>query len=271
MPRLSPLAKHAPGLAERGFRVLPLRPAAKQPALRGWQQLATTDADQIEQWAVEFPSANVGIALAGDFVVVDVDDGDRFEEWLGGRDLPPTYTVRTGKGVHKVYRLPADVGPVATTPVAGGDLKASGLVVAAGSVHPTGARYRVTRDVSPVMAPAWLVEQVKRNSPAPSLTAPTRGTKRAKLPPRPAEADRDSSQPRQLRVESFVRMAPEGERNNRSWWGFKKAFMAGGNADFVDRIERTALDIGLPPEEVASVMQSAHDHVRSRYHVPELR
>lgn len=269
MPKISPFSKHAPGLAARGFRVFPLRPRAKRPAIRGWQQRATTDVEQIAEWSAEFPQANVGVALDGRHVVVDVDEPTEFGGWLHrqGYQLPDTYRVRTGRGSHHYYSLPADVGPVATTPVEGGDLKASGLVVAAGSIHPDGGKYRLENDRDPAPAPAWLIEQIRRPNAATTRATTGAGSKK---PPRPSEIDRDSSWARQLRVASVVATAVEGERNAKAYWAFRRAFMT-ADSEFVQRIEHEAQSVGLPPEEIESVMTSAYNSVKANYDVPGLR
>ena len=53
-------------LAERGFRVFPLIPRSKRPLPTPGDadhfDVATTDPEQIEQWATRAPNANVGLS-----------------------------------------------------------------------------------------------------------------------------------------------------------------------------------------------------------------
>jgi len=60
-------------LGARGFRVFPLRPNSKVPAVSDWQSLATVDADAIQAWWQSNPDYNVGVATGGGLLVVDVD------------------------------------------------------------------------------------------------------------------------------------------------------------------------------------------------------
>jgi hypothetical protein len=64
--------------AELGYRVFPCQPGGKVPLITGWNEHATTDAEQIELWLEQYPNANWGIATDGLFVV-DVDPGA--ESW----------------------------------------------------------------------------------------------------------------------------------------------------------------------------------------------
>src|SRR6516162_9916551 len=62
-------------LAREGFRVFPLKPGTKIPAIEKWPELATTDEVQIRQWAGSFPGSNWGLACGKDsgVFVVDID------------------------------------------------------------------------------------------------------------------------------------------------------------------------------------------------------
>ncbi len=94
--------------ARQGFRVLPLRPHAKEPLgrlVRHGVHDATDDPNTIRQWWSIASAANVGIACGAvsDIFVLDVDTrhgGDaelvRLETEFG--ELPDTVVVTTGRG-----------------------------------------------------------------------------------------------------------------------------------------------------------------------------
>jgi len=61
---------------EKGMRVFPCVVNDKRPALKGWQDKATTNMETIfNWWANEYPNANIGIKTGKDsnLVIVDVD------------------------------------------------------------------------------------------------------------------------------------------------------------------------------------------------------
>lgn len=240
-----PWRDHAARLALMGLHVVPVAPRTKRPLLNDWQARATRDRDQIRQWASEHPDANVGVVLR-EHLVVDVDDPHEFVRWLDARALPRTMTVTTGRGRHHYYTLPGLAEGLRTTKVPGADLKVSGLVVGPGSVHPSGATYRLASPQAMCEAPDWLIEQVV---PEPTANrAPEQGR------------DGEWTVQRQLRVASTVLAAREGKRNDLAFWGFCRAYES-GVAEFVDRVADAALGAGLDPAEVAQVAHSAAERV----------
>lgn len=240
-----PWRDHAARLAQMGLHVVPVAPRTKRPLLNDWQARATRDRDQIRQWASEHPDANVGVVLR-EHLVVDVDDPQEFADWLDARALPRTMTVQTGRGRHHYYTLPGLAEGLRTTKVPGADLKVSGLVVGPGSVHPSGATYRLASPQAMCEAPDWLIEQVV---PEPTADrAPEQGR------------DGEWTVQRQLRVASTVLAAREGKRNDLAFWGFCKAFESGA-PEFVDRVRGAALGAGLDPDEVATCERSAAERV----------
>jgi hypothetical protein len=85
---------------------------------------------------------NLGILCgkaSGKLVVLDFDRPLHYYQWRDGRKVN-TYTVRTGRGFHVYYRL--EDPPKGTCSMKGGEVKASGYVVAPPSTHPSGSRYR---------------------------------------------------------------------------------------------------------------------------------
>jgi putative DNA primase/helicase len=170
-------------LAARGYRVFPIhepratgesptcscgdltcRSVGKHPRTRNGAKDATTDAGQVHAWWAKTPHASIGIATGDGLHVLDVD-GDMGRETLRavyGIDLdallattPSATTGREG-GHHFFFDAPS--GP-AMKSVAGrlgaklderGD---GGYVVAAPSLHRSGARYTWQTDLDTPRAP----------------------------------------------------------------------------------------------------------------------
>jgi hypothetical protein len=138
-------------LARQGFRVFPLRPNDKRPAVSGWQDIATNDVATVQKmWSNGHADCNIGVRTGGGLVVLDFDTKDgrsgladlaRMETTHG---LPHSIRVRTPSGgVHVFLSVPVEYAfgnAVATIPgFPGMDVRADGgYVAAAGSVTPDG-------------------------------------------------------------------------------------------------------------------------------------
>ncbi|MFI5703650.1 bifunctional DNA primase/polymerase [Streptomyces xanthochromogenes] len=179
------LPRAAFAAVERGWQVIPLVPGGKRPAVRAWEQRATTDAERVARcWSSG--RYNVGIATGpSGLVVVDLDVPKHDE------DVPPdgvpssvksgadvlallakqhgeafptdTYTVRTASGgLHLYFEAPAGMRLRNTAGSLGWkvDTRAhGGYVVGAGSVVDRRA-YTVVRDMAPAPLPKWLTERL---------------------------------------------------------------------------------------------------------------
>ena len=193
--------------AARGWRVFPLRPGTKRPALHGeatcprtgacasghrkWEQRATTDPDRIRAAWSRAPF-NVGIATGpSGLLVVDLDmpkthshkgssdapDGAATFAALcerAGHAIPDTYRVRTASGgTHLYFTAPAGLRLSNTAGTIGElvDTRAwGGYVVAAGSITPTGAYEALSASVA-APVPSWLLSILQ---PAPrAVQAPS--------------------------------------------------------------------------------------------------
>ncbi len=168
-------------LAGRGWRVIPLRPGDKRPAIRNWEARATTDPDRIHRaWTTaEF---NIGIACGpSGLVVIDQDlpkhDDTPPPRWAqpGIRDgldvlaalaeshrapVPvETYTVRTASGGEHLYFAAPDAPVLRNTTARLGWLvdtrAAGGYVVAAGS-RIRDRHYVEILDLPPAALPGWI-------------------------------------------------------------------------------------------------------------------
>lgn len=159
-----PMVDHALALAAAGFRVFPLKPNTKVPAIKDWPTLATTDETVIRAWWTQWPDANVGISC-DDLLVLDIDDkhGKRGSEALAllqmqGEDIPQTRVHGTASGGrHFIYRSDVPVANSASKLAPGIDVRgARGFIVAPGSVIDD-RRYSVLDARTPATAPASLV------------------------------------------------------------------------------------------------------------------
>jgi len=132
-----------------GVSVVPVKPKSKVAAVR-WleytRRLPTPD--EIVRWFGRPLFTNYGILTGkrhgqpGYLVVVDFDRLDDGVAWLLSMD-GETYTVATARGLHAYFFTDE---PAPTVHFNGGDLKASGYVLGAGSVHPSGWVYQVLTD-----------------------------------------------------------------------------------------------------------------------------
>jgi hypothetical protein len=150
--RRSTLQASALALAARGFRVFPVIPGTKRPAIERWQELATTDPDKISQaWASR--EYNIGVACGGGILGLDVDvkNGKPGMTSLLALDLSfdalNTFTVRTcSGGLHFYYRITIDLANSAGRLGDGLDVRgAGGFLVGPGSVI-DGKLYEIEND-----------------------------------------------------------------------------------------------------------------------------
>ncbi len=170
--------------AQLGFRVHPLRPSAKLPALTEWQHRATTDAEQVATWFGEqYAQAGLAIATGQGLLVLDVDPKDGGLESLErleaehGR-LPKGYRVRTPSGgVHHYLKVPGGVitRNSASKVAAGIDLRGDGGYVAAPPTTLAAGPYSALGALVAVAdlpeAPPWLLSASAR-TPKASVPAP---------------------------------------------------------------------------------------------------
>ena len=178
-------------LAERGWRLFPIRPGSKVPAISQWSQRATSDPDRLSRFFRAHPTHNAGIACGpSGLVVVDCDvakPDQPLTRWRDGAavfdDLaalhggtPDTWTVATPSGgQHRYYSAPTDrvlgntsrvLGPLVDTRGDGGQ------VLAPGSVLPAGG-YELLDDTDPAPLPGWLTTRL--TPPPPTTPAPVAG------------------------------------------------------------------------------------------------
>lgn len=163
--------------AARGWRVVPIKPGEKSPAVKKWETVATCDPKTLELWwGTRWPDHGIGIATGTEtgFFVLDVDsaNGKRGDDSLAELEatygpLPATVEVVTGSGGrHLYFRMP--VAPLRNSAgLLGVDLDVradGGQVLAPPTIHPTtGQAYEWEAsshpdDVPIADPPDWLVE-----------------------------------------------------------------------------------------------------------------
>lgn len=143
-------------IPERGARewcVFPVEPRGKKPwGGLPWSEMSRPRSEWGDRWPKDEVNLGIDCGRSG-LVVIDEDEPGAVEAALG--DLPPTYTVRTGKGRHLYFR--ANGRPVRnhTRFWRGVDVRADGgYVVGPGSIHPSGDPYEVVEDIEVAVLPA---------------------------------------------------------------------------------------------------------------------
>ena len=171
-----------------GLAVFPCKPD-KSPYVFGWSKAATTDEHQIRTWWAKWPNAMIGLLTgkSNGLWALDIDrpkkDGDAdgmdtLKEWKAKYGLmPDTWTQKTpSEGRHYIFRYPAGEQLIRNSVKkvgAGIDVRGEGgYIIISPSANEKGS-YELVNDVSPVDAPAWLLEMVSgkpaAKQPVPSL------------------------------------------------------------------------------------------------------
>jgi hypothetical protein len=156
----------------RGFAILTCEPHDKNPYVK-YSPHAVYSCSRVPEIAlaawVAGEEANYGVGCGpSNITVVDCDHGlnslEEFEAWRVKHGLAETFTVisgRDGFGAHMYYSGAVktcgfDIGGVT------GELKGmGGYVVGPGSIHPSGKKYALLKDIAVVPLPAGLVEHAK--------------------------------------------------------------------------------------------------------------
>jgi len=94
-------------MIKRNVPVIPLAEKTKIPFLTGWENLATTDENQIRQWAAAYPTANCGCvarAELGGIWLFEVDSKEVLERMAAaGVSEPETFKVRSREDRYHFY------------------------------------------------------------------------------------------------------------------------------------------------------------------------
>ncbi|WP_370964916.1 bifunctional DNA primase/polymerase [Amycolatopsis sp. cg9] len=224
----NPFRTAALDAAHRGWPVFPLQPNSKIPAIKRWEQRATTDSETIHRWWPDKSRKNVGIACGpAGLLVLDLDAARGvipipwarrgathgrdilalLAQQVGVPDPVDTFTVATPRGgEHRYFARPAGSRLRSTVGARGHglgwhiDTRGPGaLITAPGSiavVKGVPVPYAVTWDLPVAELPGWLVT---------ALTPPP-------PPPRPTVVRELPATSR--RVTAYVQAAVAAERRN---------------------------------------------------------
>jgi hypothetical protein len=213
---------------------------------------ATTDPATITRWFEAEPHANLGVAMGGALRLLALDSDPRnggdasISDLVDvyGADWLQTFTVKTGGlGQHFIYRLPEGVEIHRGSIARGVDVKAAGgYLVAPPSVHVSGRRYEVQRNIYIAEAPAWLLEELNR----PQNQPPTKIV--------------NFQERRAATGDSAPRMFREGERNNGLRdvsYGYWMNGRAEDEADLIRQLLEVNAARCVPPLETPVVVEMA--------------
>lgn len=167
--------------AERGVRVVPVKPGEKfPPVMAGWQDQATSDRDQVARWWMgQYAGHNVA-AVLDDLIVIDVDtlrhgkkDGPATLRRLEAEHepLPATFTVETPTGgLHLYFRDRSTVN----TYTKGADKLGPGVDVQTGRAYVIGpysstpnGLYQIMQHADIADLPEWVSELIRDRKIAP--------------------------------------------------------------------------------------------------------
>lgn len=264
-----PRLEGALAFARRGWPVFPVG-QNKLPAVKKWEQKATTDEARIRDWfeSVALGGCNFGFppGRAG-IVVVDTDRGkvrkgvtvdgeDSLREYLldSAEGLPGTFRVRTPSGgAHRYYAASGLKSRNGLFPAV--DVKAGGgYVIIPGSRTEKGS-YVIEDPAEPAPAPAWLAAALERRTPG--ADSPAAVTYNARITPDSAE--------KVARAEQIIADWPkveEGERNNQLFMLMRELCKAGISRGLAAELYASEAlgKIGLDPaeREVRATMDSAY-------------
>ena len=264
-----PRLEGALAFARRGWPVFPVS-RDKLPAVKKWEQKATTDEARIREWfgSVALGGCNFGFppGRAG-MVVIDTDRGkvrkgvtvdgeDSLREYLldSAEGIPRTFRVRTPSGgIHRYYAASGLKSRNGLLPAV--DAKTNGgYVIIPGSQTEKG-NYVIEDPAEPAPAPAWLAAALKRKTPG--ADSPAAVTYNAKITPDSAE--------KVARAEQIIADWPEaeeGERNNQLFMLMRELCKAGISKELAAELYASEAlgKIGLDPaeHEVRATMDSAY-------------
>jgi hypothetical protein len=131
---------------DQGITPIPLVYRTKQPKVK-WKMWVEQKppTELVESWfSTQNIAMNTGVILDKGLTVLDFDSVAAYFRWrLQHTALAETYTVKTARGYHLYYYLEQRLAH--SKKFESGDIKATGIVVAPPSTHPTGYVYQVMK------------------------------------------------------------------------------------------------------------------------------
>ncbi|WP_226949843.1 bifunctional DNA primase/polymerase [Rhodococcus rhodochrous] len=237
-----PFRSHAPALAAQGWEVFPTAPRGKAPLAGSHGHLdATSDPSVVARWARQHPDSNIGLRPSEGHVVLDLDHAEQFRAWMDERGLtiPPTRTVRTGRGWHYYAKVPAALsGRPLVARLPGLDLKSSrSYVLAPGSIAKTGRIYRVVRDLPVATLPdAWTEHLARPTRPRQHGASPKASA--------PELSEIEIIREGQAMVRHFaIRQAGSGRRAALQGYLFGVHQRLGGHEPTIEALIRVAVEV----------------------------
>lgn len=169
-PLLNNFENRATYMAVRGVKITPVLPGMKRAFLPAWQQSATRDLQQIKEWAKRFPNHNVGVVARYDSLwLLDADDPTLAERYERDTNeiFPQTFAVESSPG-HRHYYFRPTAASRALDNVSQDRVRDRAFsvranneyVVGPGSIHPSGAIYRIVDDSGFVDVPNALIDWI---------------------------------------------------------------------------------------------------------------
>lgn len=151
-------------------RIFPIKAGAKfPPCIKDNLRLASSDPQQIREWAVQFPGCNWGLSLYGGetLIVVDVDtkEGKNGQATYDDHALmygwPPTETVRTPSGGFHEYYEGKHIFALGIRGFGDG-IDSPNYVIIAGCQFSDDTAYVLEKDLPVAKAPAWFYDVIGR-------------------------------------------------------------------------------------------------------------
>jgi putative DNA primase/helicase len=249
--------------AKAEFRVFPVAPASKAPAIKGWHATATSDAKAVKRLWRQHLNANVGIVTGGQagLFVLDVDGEEGRESLQALRrefgPLPLTVATRTPNGKHYYFRSAEPLRNNCKKLGPGLDGRGEGgYVVGAGSINNEDVAYHYLNGHSPedvdiAEIPAWMLRLAK--DPCEAAQSRTTASVQSIPTPHAAAALRDEAE--------AVQGAPEGTRNDRlNSAAFSLGQLIGEGAISIAEVEAALISAakiaGLEPDEIRTTLES---------------
>jgi Virulence-associated protein E-like domain/Bifunctional DNA primase/polymerase, N-terminal/Primase C terminal 1 (PriCT-1) len=175
LKRPNPLLVQALAYAAQGWPVFPCQDKKPLPGSRGFYD-ATTQADQIRRWWVQWPQAQVAIRTGkqSGLVVLDVDPGHGGQASLTALEaefgpLPETRQARSGGGgQHLYFTWPGEPIRLSVGKLGAGlDIRGDGgYIIAPPSLHhTTGQAYTWENDLPIAPLPEWVLAKLQAPPP----------------------------------------------------------------------------------------------------------